>query len=132
MTKKSPCQDAPNFCEISTVNLSHVVTIKSKEEVSQNFVAFSKYIWYMIFTWQQGTFWTSILWKINIGSTYGKRIVRNGPIMAVYPHNLLEILLRFTDLNKSPFNKQILPDLKEEDGRSLVWFCNNTKRHICL
>ena len=32
------------FCEISTVDLSHVVTVKSTVEISQNFVAFSEYM----------------------------------------------------------------------------------------
>ena len=33
-----------NFCKISTVDLSYVVTLKSKVEISQNCVAFSEYI----------------------------------------------------------------------------------------
>ena len=33
-----------NFCEISTVDLSYVVMIKSMVEISQNFVAFSEYM----------------------------------------------------------------------------------------
>ena len=33
-----------NFCEISTVDLSFVVTVKSKVEISQKFVAFSEYM----------------------------------------------------------------------------------------
>ena len=32
------------FCEISTVDLSYVVTVKSTVEISQNFVAFSEYM----------------------------------------------------------------------------------------
>ena len=32
------------FCEISTVCLTNVVTVKSTREVSQNFAAFSEYI----------------------------------------------------------------------------------------
>ena len=32
------------FCEISTVNLSYVVPVKSTVEISQNFVAFSEYM----------------------------------------------------------------------------------------
>ena len=32
------------FCKISTVDLSYVVTVKSKVEISQNFVAFSEYM----------------------------------------------------------------------------------------
>ena len=35
---------ATKFCEISTVDLSYVVTVKSTVEISQNFVAFSEYI----------------------------------------------------------------------------------------
>ena len=33
-----------NFCEISTVDLSYVVTDKSTVEILQNFVAFSEYM----------------------------------------------------------------------------------------
>ena len=46
------------FCEISTVLLAYVVPVKSKVEISQNFVAFSEYIsfnasdsgWYNFFS----------------------------------------------------------------------------------
>ena len=37
-------EKATNFCEISTVDLSYVVTVKSTVEISQNYVAFSEYI----------------------------------------------------------------------------------------
>ena len=37
-------EKATNFCEISTVDLSYVVTVKSPVEISQNFVAFSEYM----------------------------------------------------------------------------------------
>ena len=33
-------EKATNFCEISTVDLSYVVTVKSTVEILQNFVAF--------------------------------------------------------------------------------------------
>ena len=35
-------EKATNFCEISTVDLSYVVTVKSTVEISQNFVDFSE------------------------------------------------------------------------------------------
>ena len=35
---------ATKFCEISSVDLSYVVTVKSTVEISQNFVAFSEYM----------------------------------------------------------------------------------------
>ena len=35
---------ATKFCEISTLDLSYVVTVKSRVEISQNFVVFSEYI----------------------------------------------------------------------------------------
>ena len=35
---------ATNFCEISTLDLSHVVTINSSVEILQNFVTFSEYM----------------------------------------------------------------------------------------
>ena len=34
---------ATNFCKISTVDLSYVVTVKSMVEILQNFEAFSDY-----------------------------------------------------------------------------------------
>ena len=37
-------EKATNFCEISNVYLSYVVTVKSTVEISQNFVAFSEYM----------------------------------------------------------------------------------------
>ena len=37
-------EKAKKFCEISTVDLSYVVTVKSTVEISQNFVAFSEYM----------------------------------------------------------------------------------------
>jgi hypothetical protein len=36
-------EKATNFCEISTVDLSYVVMVKSTVEISQNFVAYSEY-----------------------------------------------------------------------------------------
>ena len=40
-------EKATNFCEISTVDLSYVTTVKSTVEISQNFVAFSEYMNFM-------------------------------------------------------------------------------------
>ena len=37
-------EKATNFCEISIVDLSYVVTVKSTLEISQTFVAFSEYM----------------------------------------------------------------------------------------
>ena len=37
-------EKASSFCEISTVDLSYVVTVKSTVEILQNFVAFSEYM----------------------------------------------------------------------------------------
>ena len=37
-------EKATKFCEISTVDLSYVVLVKSTVEISQNFVAFSEYL----------------------------------------------------------------------------------------
>ena len=37
-------EKATTFCKISTVDLSYVVTVKYKVEISQNFVAFSEYM----------------------------------------------------------------------------------------
>ena len=44
-TVKFICSEkATKFCEISTVDLSYVVPVKSTVEISQNFVAFSEYM----------------------------------------------------------------------------------------
>ena len=37
-------EKATKFCEILTLFLSYVVPVKSKVEISQNFVTFSKYL----------------------------------------------------------------------------------------
>ena len=37
-------EKATNFCEISIIDLSYVVPVKSKVEILQNFVAFSEYM----------------------------------------------------------------------------------------
>ena len=37
-------EKATKFCEISTVDLSYVVMVKSTVEILQNFVAFSEYM----------------------------------------------------------------------------------------
>ena len=37
-------EKATNFCEISTVDMSYVVMVKSMVEILQNFVAFSEYM----------------------------------------------------------------------------------------
>ena len=37
-------ENATKFCEISTIDLSYVVAVKSTVEISQNFVAFSEYM----------------------------------------------------------------------------------------
>ena len=42
-------EKATQFCKISTVDLSYVVTVKSMVEISQNCVAFSKYMNFTFF-----------------------------------------------------------------------------------
>ena len=42
-------EKATKFCEISTLLLSYVVPVKSKMEISQNFVAFSEYLTFIRF-----------------------------------------------------------------------------------
>ena len=41
-------EKATNFCEMSSADLSYVVTVKSMVEISQNFVALSEYIYEFI------------------------------------------------------------------------------------
>ena len=43
--KKLPFSEkATNFCEISTVHLSYILTVKNRVEILQNFVAFTEYM----------------------------------------------------------------------------------------
>ena len=42
-------EKAKIFCEISTIDLSYVVTVKSVVDILQNFVAFSEYMNFKIF-----------------------------------------------------------------------------------
>ena len=44
MLKSIYSEKATKFCEISTVDLSYVVTVKSTVEISQNFAAFWEYM----------------------------------------------------------------------------------------
>ena len=58
-------EKATDFCKISSVDLSYVVTVKSKVEISQNFVAFSEY---MNFKCKKGFSFTSgpaFLWHVS-------------------------------------------------------------------
>ena len=41
-------EKATKFCKISTVDLSYVVMVKFTVEISQNFVAFSEYMNFII------------------------------------------------------------------------------------
>ena len=50
-------EKATKFCEISTLLLSYVVSVKSKVKISQTFVAFSEYMNFV--------FNTLFLWDIN-------------------------------------------------------------------
>ena len=43
-------EKATKFCEISTIDLSYVITVKSTVEISQNFVPFSEYMNFNIST----------------------------------------------------------------------------------
>ena len=50
-------EKATKFCEISTVDLSYVLPVKSNNTCSQNFVTFSEYmnfnkIYFSIFSWR--------------------------------------------------------------------------------
>ena len=44
MVKFIYSENATNVCEISTIDLSYAVTVKSTVEILQNFVAFSEYM----------------------------------------------------------------------------------------
>ena len=52
LLKLIPSEKATIFCEIFTLLLSYVVPVKSEVEISQNFVAFLKYMnYYKIEVW---------------------------------------------------------------------------------
>ena len=50
-------EKATKFCKISTLLLSYVVPVKSKVEISQNFVAFSKYMNFKLLH----SFWKNVI-----------------------------------------------------------------------
>ena len=54
-------EKATNVGEISTVDLSYVVTVKSMVEISQKFVAFSEY---MNFTFLHTMFEKYLVWEV--------------------------------------------------------------------
>ena len=60
-------EKATNFCEISTVDLSYVVTIKSMVEIAQNFVAFSEYMNFIKHSFLKHYFCPSfgVLWTVG-------------------------------------------------------------------
>ena len=56
-------EKATFFCEISAVDLSYVVTVKSTVEISQNFVAFSEYMNFKVldFSFTYNTTYTKVI-----------------------------------------------------------------------
>ena len=61
-------EKATKLCEISTLLLSYVVPVKSKVEISQNFVAFSEY---MNFNSKQQIQISRQNWNIFLSNTIG-------------------------------------------------------------
>ena len=59
-------EKATKFCEISTLLFSYVVPVKSKVEISQNFVAFSEYINFTMFVF----FGSNGNLELNFGINY--------------------------------------------------------------
>ena len=86
-------EKATKFCEISTLLLSYVVPVKSKVEISQNFVAFSEYMNFKVVfdTFKKFTTYSSNCPYIKIS--------RNIKIFTVSINNVLLLLL--TDSNKN-------------------------------
>ena len=76
-------EKATNFCEISTVDLSYVVTVKSTVEISQNFVAFSEY---MNFKIACIVLWARVVGKLELQSQ--NPIPRREPKLLL-PHNFI-------------------------------------------
>ena len=78
-------EKATNFCEISTIDLSYVVTVQSKVGISQNFVAFLEYMnfkqnrtkWGKYFTCQRRLAWGCI-------TVIPRIICHNCSIMKIY------------------------------------------------
>ena len=64
MVKFIYSEKATKFCEISNVDLSYAVTVKSTMEILQNFVAFSEYMNF-IFTEMAGNMIMANLKKIS-------------------------------------------------------------------
>ena len=69
-------EKATNFCEISNVDLSYVVTVKSTVEISQNFVAFSEY---MNFNSHKGSYVTGSCKSaryVDLCATFSLKVLR--------------------------------------------------------
>ena len=56
-----------NVCEITTLDLSHVVPVKSTVEISQNFVAFLEYMNFKNenAVWPNNINWVYDIWMIS-------------------------------------------------------------------
>ena len=77
MLKLIYSKKATKFCEISTVDLSYVVPVKSSVEISKNFVAFSEY---MNFTFVKNN-WGEKKRIALCGSMKGTISYRSGSVM---------------------------------------------------
>ena len=72
-------EKATHFCEISTVNLSYVVMVKSTVDILQKCVAFSEYMnftWFAFFFWLRFRDILNALFLLNGHCLFEKRILR--------------------------------------------------------
>ena len=58
-------EKATNHCEISTVDLSYVLTVKSTVEISKNFVAFSEYMNFKDKSSSEDVSFIDIVWSVK-------------------------------------------------------------------
>ena len=89
-------EKATQFCEISTVDLSYVVLVKSTVEISQNFVVFSE---------------------------YKNFIINNHTLCKIVM--LLELVAMNRNLNLTSKSKLLLIKCLTNEANSFLWFIKN-------
>ena len=93
MVKFIYSEKAKNFCEISTLLLSYVVPVKSKVEISQNFVAFSEYM-----NFNPRLYYERVVEIILSHSviTYSLLFLHISPRFIFSPHSNFGVILEFS------------------------------------
>ena len=73
MVKFIYSEKATKFCQIFTLLLSYVVPVKSKVEISQNFVAFSEYMnftMFNVYTYDVNFSWPMMGLNLYVSKTF--------------------------------------------------------------